>query len=189
MVKFQDIFMGKGIHFYPDPAARLRAYYPILHIISFLFLLIGSIFLTVVVKKIYNNHENTSLLTAAYFGFTLLALISSSISITARTGARWKHISHYTVVLPISGMLIPAVGTIICIYCLRKISKPTLPQLTLSYTGKRGGTHPPHMNPKIYHPVPLHGSSLSGVCALSLIILSHILFIAYSIVLSFGIRP
>jgi hypothetical protein len=161
------------IHASPEPP--LRKIYPYLHAVSFLLLSAGIAFWAIATKN--QITETPGSFNVQYFGYILfivMSLIFSSFTIMARSGARWAHVAFFLVYLPIASMFIPIIGTIICVYCFSKISKATLPALSLSYRKKRGGSRPPSKNPKMYQPVPLFKSSISGAAALSFIIVTHI---------------
>jgi hypothetical protein len=146
----------------------LRNFYPYLRAVSFLLLSAGIVFWIFAVKN--QETENPDSFNIHFFGYILfivLSLIVSSFTIMARSGARWGHVSYFLVYLPIVSIVFPLIGTIICIYCLSKISRASLP------AKKRGGSRPPLKNPTRYQPVPLFKSNISGTAVLFFIIFTH----------------
>ncbi len=175
--------MGGPKHIHPNTETRLKRLHVVFLVISLLFLSAAVVLLALAIQyQITRENEVNRLPFILYALLMTLALIFSSLTIMARTGARWSHVSHFLVYLPVPAMLIPIAGTILCVYCLKKIARAELPELVFSRKSNRRGYRPPDMNPRIYHKVPFHKSNIPGIAALGSIIVTHALFLTMSII-------
>jgi hypothetical protein len=170
-------------HILPNPETRLKRFHFVFLAFSLLFLS-AAVFLWILLIKDQIARENAfgRLPFVLYMLLMTMALIFASLTIMARTGARWSHVSYFLVYLPVPSTLIPIVGTVLCGYCLKKMAGPELPELKFSRKSNRHGYRPPDMNPWIYKKVPLHKSNVPGMAALAFIIATHAVYIIMSIV-------
>ncbi|TAL29617.1 MAG: hypothetical protein EPN93_21245 [Spirochaetes bacterium] len=130
-------------HILHNPVTRLKSFYFVFMAFSWLFLLAAIVLWILLVKdQIARENAFNKLPFILYILLMTLALIFSSLTIMARTGARWSHVSYFLVYLPVPAMLLPIAGAILCGYCLKKTAGTDLPELTFSYRQKRGGTRP-----------------------------------------------
>lgn len=173
--------MSGPIRIYSNTETELKHYYRVFLVLSLLLLSAAiAIWILLVGDQLSGEPALNRWPFVLYILLLALALLCSAFTIMARTGARWNHVSHFLVTLPIAGMMFPVVGTILCGYCLKKIAGPELPELMFSRKPFRRRYRGPDMHPRVYTKVPFRKSNIPGIASLSFIIATHVFYLSMS---------